>query len=79
MKILKLKGVFARNEMGYRFMSKNYRWGSPLILHLSVASLLKRRKRILQKNVAFTQIQKVATYDWDRIKSIKSQQIIQLL
>ena len=37
-----LKGVFAKNERGYRLNAKNKRFWSPLILLLSVASI--RRK-----------------------------------
>ena len=35
----KLKGVFAKNERGYRLMAKNYSFWSLLILLLSVASV----------------------------------------
>ena len=44
-----LKGVFAKNESGYRLTSKHYRWGLLLILLL----------RLIPKNVASIQIQKV--------------------
>jgi len=39
---VRLKGVFAKNEMGYMLTAKNYRWFSLLILPLSVGSI--RRK-----------------------------------
>ena len=39
---LRLKGVFAKNERGYRLTAKNYPWLALLILLLSVVSI--RRK-----------------------------------
>ena len=55
-----LKGVFAKNERGYRLnVIKKL-----LILLLSVASI----RRNLLTNLAPIQIQKIATYDLDRKK-----------
>ena len=58
-----LKGVFAKNERGYRLTVINK---SLLIFLLSVASIM--RKRLIPKNVDSIQIKKVATQDSDRNK-----------
>ena len=59
-----LKGVFAKNKRGDRFMAKNNRFLSLLILLLSVASKRsKMLKTILtSQNVASIQIMKYELY-----------------
>ena len=42
-----VKGVFTKNERGYRLTAKNYRWWSLLILLLSVASIRRNWKKRL--------------------------------
>ena len=42
--LLCLKGVFAKNERGYKKLSKNYRWWLLLILILSVATCVCKEK-----------------------------------
>ena len=62
-----LKGVFAKNERGYRLAAKNKRFWLLLILLLTVASLRRKLlKTIIPKNVVSIQIQKDATFNSDR-------------
>ena len=61
-----LKGVFEKNERGYRLNAiKKKRFLSPLILLLFVAFIVRK-----PNNLASIQIEKIATYDLDRKKSI---------
>ena len=63
--ILFLKRECSRKmKGGYMLTEKNNRFWSLLILLLSVVYI--RRKRLILKNVASIQIQKVAIYDSDR-------------
>ena len=57
-----LKGVFAKNERGYRLNAIKKRFWSPLIGLLS--------GRLIPNNLAPIQIQKIATYYLDHKKSI---------
>ena len=67
---ISLKGVFTKYERGYIFTAKNKRFWSLLILLLSVASIKRKLiKRLILKNVASIQIQKVAIFNSDRKKS----------
>ena len=62
-----LKGVFAKNERGYRLTAKKKRFWSLLILLLSAASIRRKLvKRLMLKKVAPIQIQKIATFNSDR-------------
>ena len=61
-KILALKGVFAKNEGGYRLNAIKKRFWSLLILLLSVASI---RRKLLKITYTQEQIQKIATFNTD--------------
>ena len=76
-----LKGVFAKNERGYRLNAIKKRFWSLLILLLSVASI---RRKLLKtthtKEHTSIQIQKVATFNSDhKKKQFNFKQIIQIL
>ena len=62
---LRLKGVLAKNEKGYRLTAKNNRAWSLLILLLSVASIMRKllKTKLVPKKVESIQIEKVATND----------------
>ena len=62
---LRLKGVLAKNEKGYRLTAKNNRAWSLLILLLSVASIMRKllKTKLVPKKVESIQIEKVATDD----------------
>ena len=61
-----LKGVFAKNERGYRLNAIKKRFWPLLILLLSVASIgRKLLKTSHAEFLASIQIEKIATYDLD--------------
>ena len=77
--ILFLKEVFAKNERGYRLTTNNKRFWSLLIL-LLLKIELNWKKRLIPKNAASTQIQKVAIINPDRKNNhFNSKQIIKIL
>ena len=63
-----LKGVFAKNERGYRLTGKNDRWQSLLILLLSIPSIRRKIVKTTHTEERSVQIQKVATFVSDRKK-----------
>ena len=66
-KVLSLKGVFVKNERGYRRNAKNMRFWSLLILLLSVASIRRNLlKTIHTEEWSAHKIQKVVTFNSDR-------------
>ena len=75
-----LKGVFAKNERGYKLRAIDKRFD--LILLLSVASIKRKLLKTThaEERIAAIQIQKVATYDSDRKQiNLIPNQIIQIL
>ena len=62
-----LKGVFAKNERGYRLTAEYCQWRSLLILLLSVASI---KRKLLKTTHTNSESSKVATFESDLKKSI---------